>query len=463
MKYAYARLPEDIKKSINMGMFQTAREIINRLLTKDIPQDLKERLEYEIERMERIRKDYNIPEDEARDILKKEIPGFNDSMFRDWVRKGYLDFIIIDGKKYFYRRFLWNLLFLCKEEPCIKIKEKKNRQREKMRASLREHIAQIESLNTEGYVLPRRVHVSMTVRLKPGCVPDGEIIRCWLPFPRENEQQRSVNLIRSTPREYILAPPDHPQRTIYFEQKASSDKPIEFKVEFEYTVYAFYARINPKDIKQYDEESELYQIYTKEQPPHIVFTRYIRDLAREIVGDEENPYLKAKKIYEWIIRNMTYTYVAEYSTYESICEYVSRNLRGDCGFHAILFITLCRAEGIPARWQSGWYANPIADGPSPHDWAQFYVEPFGWLYVDPSFGRGWLERDMRVSKFYFGNIDNFRTVFNTDIMTQFHPPKKYLRSDPVDNQRGELEWKKGNIYYDCFEYEIKYVREQNQH
>ncbi len=463
MEYAYARLPQEVEKFIHMGMFQTAKKLIDRLLRKEIPDDLRRRLEYELERIERLKKDYSITEKEAKEILRKEIPGFSNRLFDDWIKKGYLDFIIIDGEKYFYRRFLWNLLFLCDEDICVKAREKRDGQRGKMRRSLREHIMEIQSTDMEGYILPRRVHVIMTVRLRPGHVPEGETVRCWLPFPRTDQQQRDIKLIMAKPEKYVLAPPDHPQRTIYFEHRMPSDRPLEFSVEFEYTIHAFHLKVDPKRIKPYNEESDLYQRYTREQPPHIVFTRYIKNLAREIVGDEENPYLKARKIYEWIIRNMTYTYVAEYSTYESICEYVSRNLRGDCGFHAILFITLCRVEGIPARWQSGWYANPTANGPSPHDWAQFYVEPYGWLYVDPSFGRGWLRRDPRISEFYFGNIDNFRTIFNVDIMTQFWPPKKYLRSDPVDNQRGELEWDGGNIYYDCFEYEMTYVREQNLH
>ena len=49
-------------------------------------------------------------------------------------------------------------------------------------------------------------------------------------------------------------------------------------------------------------------------------------------------------------------------------------------------------------------------------------------------------------------------MFNSDIMSEFEPAKKFIRSDPVDNQRGELEFKNGNIYYDKFEYEISYSK-----
>jgi len=33
-------------------------------------------------------------------------------------------------------------------------------------------------------------------------------------------------------------------------------------------------------------------------------------------------------------------------------------------------------------------------------------------------------------------------------------PKKHLRSDPVDNQRGEVEWDGGNLYFTDWDYEV---------
>jgi len=454
--YSYARLPHDVARLLYSGHFKAARNTIARLLNKEIPEDLRSRLLYELERIRRIEIDYSIPEGQAVSILRKNIPGFSMELFEDWLNRGYLDFILIDGERYYYRRFLDNLLFLCDEKPCTDARANRNVKREKMRNVLRDHVYQIIRSGEEGYYMPRRVRVRMEVRLDCRNIPHGETIRCWLPFPRIDQQQNNVKLLHSDPEDAILAPPDHPQRTIYMEKKANGDT-LTFSVTYEYTIRCFYIKVNPNNVEPYDEDSDIYIKYTMEQPPHIIFTRYIKNLAREIVGDIQNPYLKAKRIYEWITRNMTYTYVAEYSTYESICEYVSRNLRGDCGFHAILFITLCRAEGIPARWQSGWYANPAAEGPSPHDWAQFYVEPYGWLYVDASFGRSWRGLDKNIHDFYFGNIDNFRTIFNIDIMARFFPEKKHLRSDPVDNQRGELEWREGNIYFDSFQYSLKYV------
>ena len=457
MLYKYARLPEDIKRLEYSGYFCIAIRRIKDLLKKDISQDLRNRLEYELIRIDRLKKDYIVSEEEAAKKLEEEFLDVSGRKFEEWMNKGFLDFIVIEGKKYFYNQFFWNLLFLCEDEECINKKNEKSREREKLRQELVNHINQIISCNPDGYVLPRTVRIKMTLTIKCEDIRRGETIRCWLPFPRIDNQQPYVRLIDCFPKKYILAPKDHPQRTIYFEQKKKTDESdLIFWVEYEYKIHAFYKKINPNNVEPYDEESELFLKYTSEQPPHIILSRYMRNLAAEIIGDETNPYIKTRKIYNWITENMTYTYVPEYSTFESISEYVSQNLRGDCGFHAILFIALCRAAGIPARWQSGWYSNPLSEGPSPHDWAQFYIEPYGWLYADLSFGRYWRSKNKKIYEFYFGNIDSFRTIFNMGIMEQFYPPKKYLRSDPVDNQRGEIETDRGNIYYDKFTYSLRY-------
>jgi len=462
LDFLYVRLPEDIDKLEKLGLFTAAEAKIKWLLAKELPRDLKNRLEFELERLRRIRKDYSISEEKAIKKLKEEFPGISDEKIQNWIDSGLLDFIYIDGKRFFFNRFISNLLFLCDEDVCLK-KKMRNEEKEeyrKPREALKNHVLEIITSGNEGYFSERlvRAGIKLTVN-KEQLDSSDNVLRVWLPFPRVGDQQYEVKLIRAQPSNYILAPDSAPQRTIYFEVRLNEvkDEKITFLVEFEYKIKAFYKKINPSAVKPYDEESDFYQKYTSEQLPHIVFNRFMKRLTYEIIGDEENPYLKARKIYDWLTKNLTYTYVNEYSTYESIPEFVARNLRGDCGFQALLFINLARIAGIPARWQSGWYANPAMKSPSPHDWAQFYIEPYGWLYADLSFGRRWRQLDKRLWEFYFGNIDNFRTVFNIDIMSDFHPKKKYLRSDTVDNQRGEVETDSRNIYYDGFSYELYYL------
>ena len=175
-----------------------------------------------------------------------------------------------------------------------------------------------------------------------------------------------------------------------------------------------------------------------EQPPHIAFTPFIRSLARELAGSEGDPVRVARRFYDYITQNVTYAFMRPYLLLERGAEYTAVNLRGDCGMQAMLFIALCRAVGIPARWQSGLYAKPGDVGS--HDWAEFYSERLGWLPVDCSFGGGANREGNETRRaFYFGNLDPWRMVANRVYYAPFAPEKKYPRIDPYDNQRGEIE------------------------
>ena len=89
-----------------------------------------------------------------------------------------------------------------------------------------------------------------------------------------------------------------------------------------------------------------------------MFTPELRKLSQQIVGDETNPCLKAKKCYDWIADHIKYSYAIEYSTIRNISDYCRSKGYGDCGQEALLFISLCRLNGVPARWQSGWNTFP---------------------------------------------------------------------------------------------------------
>jgi transglutaminase-like putative cysteine protease len=140
---------------------------------------------------------------------------------------------------------------------------------------------------------------------------------------------------------------------------------------------------------------------------------------------------------------------------------------GDCGQEAMLFITLCRSQGIPARWQSGWDTYPGYK--DIHDWTEIYLAPYGWVPVDPWAGifaqqecealtpaeRG------ELHDFYFGGLDFYRMAANGGQSQVLQPAKKFPRSDNVDFQRGEVESGTGNIYFDKFKshWEIQEIHE----
>ncbi|MEP6702534.1 MAG: transglutaminase domain-containing protein, partial [Betaproteobacteria bacterium] len=84
-----------------------------------------------------------------------------------------------------------------------------------------------------------------------------------------------------------------------------------------------------------------------------------------------------------------------------------------------------------------------------------YIAPYGWIPMDVTFGH--LDStDPAIANFYLGSLDAYRLAFNDDYGRDFLPPKKFFRSETVDLQRGEAEWRGGNLYFDQWDYDFEW-------
>jgi transglutaminase-like putative cysteine protease len=183
-----------------------------------------------------------------------------------------------------------------------------------------------------------------------------------------------------------------------------------------------------------------------------VFTPAIREYSRKIVGTETNPYRIAQKLFAAVDR-IPWGGAREYSTISNIGDYALHAGHADCGQQTLLLITLLRLNGIPARWQSGMvYSDGAYD--NLHDWGWLYLAPYGWVPMDVTFGV-LDDPDPRIANFYLGSLDAYRIAFNDDYGRPFVPAKRFDRSETVDLQRGEAEWRGGNLYFDQWDYGFK--------
>lgn len=271
------------------------------------------------------------------------------------------------------------------------------------------------------------------------------------PFPYENLRQRNIKLESSNrPVTYSQGSKHH---TVYMEAQAEKGKPTHFEYTFGYDVGE--RHLCQQDlvalVQPYRHDAQ-YARYTSSEGPHIVVTDSMRELAEDIVGDlDENPVIAASRIYHWIAQRFPWAGAREYSTLRNIPEYVLLNKHGDCGQVTLLYITLCRAIGIPARWESGYMLHPGEE--NFHDWGETYFEGVGWVPTDESFGRS-VEGTV-LNDYYATGIDLYRLATNEGIGDKLSPAKKYIRSETVDFQAGEVEWRKGNLYNDMWHSHLK--------
>jgi hypothetical protein len=303
---------------------------------------------------------------------------------------------------------------------------------------------------------PATFRIDYSITLDADAVPAGETVKCWMPFPRESEpRQKNVQFISASSENYQIADNRNLQRSIYFEKTAISNQPTVFEYSATFEIAPEYHAIDPAQIQPYDTKSELYTKYTAERQPHIVFSKPVKELADSLTKGINNPFEKARAIFYWIDQNIPWASALEYSIIECIPEYVLENRHGDCGMKTLLFMSMARYAGIPCKWQSGWMLHPGEI--NLHDWCQVYYEGVGWVPVDQSFGLQESE-NQRIREFYLSGIDEYRWIVNDDFGSSFQPQKKYYRSEPIDFQRGELEWKGGNLYFNQWDYHLKLTR-----
>jgi hypothetical protein len=194
------------------------------------------------------------------------------------------------------------------------------------------------------------------------------------------------------------------------------------QIKFAFTRHEQRFTVDPDNVGEYDKESALYQEYTRSYGSTEI-TPEIREMATEIVGDETNPYLAARKIYDYIVNNVTYCLMPHAVLWprtpltESM--YVHTHQEGDCGAQSSYFTALCRSLGIPARSTGGYQLMFGAFGP--HFWAEFYLPNYGWIPVDTSvaqtafWSKNLTDEDKQTFiDFYFGNLDSTRCVVQKD-------------------------------------------------
>jgi len=232
-EFLTAGLPDRVRRLEENGLFEEAVTTINQILGEGrrLPGLLKSRLEWELERIRRVKWDYSLSEEEAFASLREQIPDLTRDEFNEWVKKGFIDHIRMEGETRIFRNFLPNLV---RERMEIRSRLRAGEDADRIRSMLFEHLDTVilRGGSDTRYFEPIWNRVSMVLRVKPDVVPDGETVRVWMPFPQRSLLQPVVRLVSTVPEKHVMAPEDAPQRTIYFEKKSVKGEELEFSVEY---------------------------------------------------------------------------------------------------------------------------------------------------------------------------------------------------------------------------------------
>jgi transglutaminase-like putative cysteine protease len=263
----------------------------------------------------------------------------------------------------------------------------------------------------------------------PSLPADAKISRIWIPLPQSDSYQAISELKIESPFPYAMhRDSEYGNEYLYLEVPAAKIAgPAEVRFNFQVTRQEHRVALGAHPIAAYGaaDSGDLHRFLQPDR--RVPLQGIIGELSAQETRGIQDPLAKARAIYNYVIATMRYDKSGTgWGNGDAIWACTAK--RGNCtDFHS-LFIGMMRAAGIPARFEIGFplpadqHAGTI---PGYHCWAQFYVEPYGWIPVDAS--EAWKHPEKK--NYFFGAHDDNRLQFSIGRDIRLEPPQQ---SDPLN-------------------------------
>ena len=254
----------------------------------------------------------------------------------------------------------------------------------------------------------RSYTISYSVDIKVLEAAKPNTLYLWIPMPVSSPSQRKVSFVSRSTEPFVE---NHKAVNLFKLDNLAKGASQSIKLSFSVDVYALETEINPYAVKQ--EKTPLSAAYTQSSALIPVSAPQIRETVNTIIGREQNPYNKAKLIYNWIIKNIQMVETLPSSSGDVVNAIILK--RSDAYTSALLYTAMARAAGLPCIPAAGVLINRNGSTQR-HYWAEFWIDGFGWIPVDPAMGAGILGASFLTKEdpasYYFGNCDNQRIIFS---------------------------------------------------
>nr|WP_315433232.1 transglutaminase-like domain-containing protein [uncultured Stomatobaculum sp.] len=451
----YLPLPSPVQQMKERGNLEEAEAYLQHLLeTGDCLPEERRRFRAEQEILRRLTAEYPYTRAEALELVRRYVPNFSEADFDSLRTDGRIFWRYLDGEARFFGRFFDSL---CKTDSFFA--EAAAKQRHCIPGSDRRPLEEsAEKMRAQGE-LSVRITVRAELELEEAVFREGALVRAYLPLPRVTEGQSDIALEEMSAGGQLGAE-SAAQRVVFWEERLGEKHPFIVSYRFLHTeryrdVYGLAERMQAEGRAETQSENWTTKYGAEKRaesgydsalfPP----SAYLCSLAAELTAGVTEPLVKAKCFYDFITKKVRYSFMPSYFCLDRMAERCAMDRVGDCGIQALLFLSLCEAVGIPARWESGLKTEPKFIGA--HDWVRFYTPSFGWRAADLSYGgSAWKRGDERLHRFYFGNVDPWRMAANARILGETGFPEPEFRADPYDNQVGEMALDGRGLRYEEF-------------
>jgi transglutaminase-like putative cysteine protease/sugar lactone lactonase YvrE len=233
---------------------------------------------------------------------------------------------------------------------------------------------------------PRDLWVVFTQRIR-NFGPDPLVkLELFIALPRDLASQKLLEPARFDPRPSGVVTDQWGQKAEHFvfeNLQAGASASVKMKVHER--AFSTHYVIYPEKVTELRKiPAAIRHKYLANSPKYDLNNPIIKEAVAEALGAERNPYWIARKIYRYVHKHMHYEMVGGWDVAPKVLERGS----GSCSEYSFVYIAMCRAAGLPARYAGSLVVrrDDASYDDVFHRWVEVYLPPYGWIPVDPSRG-----------------------------------------------------------------------------
>ncbi len=268
------------------------------------------------------------------------------------------------------------------------------------------------------------ISYGVDIRIQKAAVPNT--LYLWIPIPTVSAQQRISQQLARSAEPFVE---NYLGSSLFQIKDLQTGTSNTVTVSYVIDVYAVETTVKAQGIKR-DLSAPIQALYTQSSSLIPSDNQEIQKKANAVVGKEQNPYIQAQRLYEWLTaqggiqQEPVTTDVIESMKLQKLDAYTA----------SLLFCAMARSLNIPAIPNAGVLVNKSRETRK-HYWAEFWVDGLGWIPVDPAMGASAVPESFvfrsDAATYYFGNVDSQRISFSRGIInvSSMDPKGKIVRRD----------------------------------
>jgi sugar lactone lactonase YvrE len=208
----------------------------------------------------------------------------------------------------------------------------------------------------------------------------------WIARPENMNNQELLGAVEFDPQPTAVITDkwDQDIAQFHFSDLAAGDF-VEITMTAQATLYSNRYFVRPEQVGSLEEiPDDIKADYLVNEDKFAMDSEVIQKAVKAAVGDETNPYWIARKIFNYVIDHMEYELVGGWNIAPTVLE----RGNGSCSEYSFVYISMCRAAGLPARYVGSLVirGDDASFDEVFHRWVEVYLPGFGWFPVDPSGG-----------------------------------------------------------------------------